>query len=142
MRSPTLSFDFSFRSTLAFTPFQSFLSRFDSRLRSNSCILTSLRTLFLSLRSFWRSRRLFSIACALFGKNTRGMGYLCDFSALFASQRYHLLLGFAPPLFSYSYELLFPQLPYFHNHPHCRGGVTPARRILGGPNPSLQGVLA
>ncbi len=27
----------------------------------------------------------------------------------------------ARPLFSYSYELLFPQLPCFHNHPHCPG---------------------
>src|SRR5229473_1942263 len=25
------------------------------------------------------------------------------------------------PLFSYSYELLFPQPLSFHNHPHCRG---------------------
>jgi hypothetical protein len=25
------------------------------------------------------------------------------------------------PLFSYSYELLFPQLLYFDNHPHCPG---------------------
>src|ERR1700730_15843048 len=28
---------------------------------------------------------------------------------------------FVPPLFSYSYELLFPQALYFDNHPHCRG---------------------
>ncbi len=26
---------------------------------------------------------------------------------------------FVRPLFSYSYELLFPQSLYFHNHPHC-----------------------
>jgi hypothetical protein len=26
---------------------------------------------------------------------------------------------FNRPLFSYSYELLFPQPLYFHNHPHC-----------------------
>jgi hypothetical protein len=30
-------------------------------------------------------------------------------------------LFFAASLFSYSYELLFPQLPRFHNHPHCPG---------------------
>ncbi len=28
---------------------------------------------------------------------------------------------FARPLFSYSYELLFPQALYFDNHPHCPG---------------------
>jgi hypothetical protein len=28
---------------------------------------------------------------------------------------------FVSPLFSYSYELLFPQLLYFDNHPHCPG---------------------
>jgi len=27
--------------------------------------------------------------------------------------------NFAGPLFSYSYELLFPQPLSFHNHPHC-----------------------
>ena len=30
---------------------------------------------------------------------------------------------FSRPLFSYSYELLFPQPFYFHNHPYCPGGV-------------------
>jgi len=28
---------------------------------------------------------------------------------------------FVAPLFSYSYELLFPQRLCFHNHPHCPG---------------------
>jgi hypothetical protein len=37
-----------------------------------------LRPLFLSLRSFSRSLPLFSIVCALFCKNTRGRGYLCE----------------------------------------------------------------
>ncbi len=37
-------------------------------------------------------------------------------------------LVFAAPLFSYSYELLFPQLPRFHNHPHCPGGGPNSRR--------------
>ena len=31
------------------------------------------------------------------------------------------LATFIRPLFSYSYELLFPQALYFDNHPHCRG---------------------
>src|SRR6266852_5652343 len=33
---------------------------------------------------------------------------------------------FARPLFSYSYELLFPQTLCFHNHPHCPGVWGPA----------------
>src|SRR5713226_8505716 len=33
------------------------------------------------------------------------------------------LLFLARPLFSYSYELLFPQALSFDNHPHCPGGV-------------------
>src|ERR1700676_3467946 len=32
---------------------------------------------------------------------------------------------FSNPLFSYSYELLFPQTLSFHNHPHCPG-VSPS----------------
>src|SRR5258707_15722551 len=34
--------------------------------------------------------------------------------------RASILVG---PLFSYSYELLFPRPISFHNHPHCPGGV-------------------
>ena len=37
-----------------------------------SFVFNGLRTLFLSCRSFWHSTRLFSIACALFDKNTVG----------------------------------------------------------------------
>jgi hypothetical protein len=39
---------------------------------------------------------------------------------------------FCRPLFSQPYELLFPQLPSFHNHPHCAGvwgHVAPAALI-------------
>src|SRR5216683_3191449 len=36
---------------------------------------TDLRTLQLSLRSFFASRRLFSATCGLFLQNTRGGGY-------------------------------------------------------------------
>src|SRR5260370_5381343 len=51
-------------------------------------------------------------------------------------------LQFVCPLFSYSYELLFPQLPSFHNHPHCPGGVgyelqshrSVSRCLCGNPN--------
>jgi hypothetical protein len=48
-----------------------------SRLTCHVCksnLLRSLRTLYLSCRSFSGSRPLFSIACVLFDKNTRGMG--------------------------------------------------------------------
>jgi hypothetical protein len=38
---------------------------------------------------------------------------------------------FATPLFSYSYESLFPQPLYFHIHPHRPGGV-PLRRVPSG----------
>jgi hypothetical protein len=37
---------------------------------------------------------------------------------------------FVRPLFSYSYELLVPQLPCFHNHPHWPGGVPSNSRLL------------
>jgi hypothetical protein len=33
---------------------------------------------------------------------------------------YHFL-DFVRALFSWSYELLFPQLLYIHNHPNCPG---------------------
>jgi hypothetical protein len=102
MHSPTLANDFSFRLTLAFAPFQPFLSRRARRHPSKSCVLTLLRTLFLSLRSFRPSPRLFSIACGLFLQNTGGVGYLGDTSA---PLRYHLPL-FCRPLFSSTYKSL------------------------------------
>jgi hypothetical protein len=37
---------------------------------------------------------------------------------------------FTCPLFSYSYELLFPQLFCFHNDPHCPGAVAPVKAAL------------
>jgi hypothetical protein len=40
-------------------------------------------------------------------------------------------IQFAGPLLSYSYELLFPQLPSFHNHPHCPG-VSPSGALPAG----------
>ena len=71
MSSPMLSIDFSVRSTLAFTSTQLFLSQSARFPRRKSFVLTRLRPLFLSLRSFARSLPLFSIACTLFCKNTR-----------------------------------------------------------------------
>src|SRR5260370_4482521 len=35
--------------------------------------------------------------------------------------RASVAIEFVFPLFSYSYELLFPQALYFDNHPHCLG---------------------
>jgi hypothetical protein len=97
-----------------------------------------LRTLFLSLRSFSRARRLFSITSALFDKNTR---VACPILILRLPDK----SNFVRPLFSWSYELLFPQALYFHNHLRCPGGVgypalkiedrlTSRRRAGRGPN--------
>ena len=103
----------------------------------NSCVLRLLRTLFLSLHSFRRLPRLFSIACGLFVQNTGGVGYLCDISAPrgprlpFLSPLYfHQLtnpsssrIDLQHSLFSGTYKSLFPQLLYIHiytKHP----GVT------------------
>ena len=47
-----------------------------------------------------------------------------------------LYLEFIAPLFSYSYELLFPQLPCFDNDPHCLG-VSPSNRSDFSPESSL-----
>src|SRR5882762_4022610 len=108
MHSPTLSSDFSSRMTLAFAPFQPPLAPCARCFPSKPRVLTLLRTLFLSWRSFRRSPRLFSIACGLFLQNTGGVGYLCDISAPSAPARssggplrYHL--PFLSPLY-------FPQL--------------------------------
>src|SRR5882762_3431173 len=109
MHSSTLANDFSSRSTLALSPFQPLLSRCARCLPSKSRVLTLLRTLFLSLRSFRCSPRLFSIICGLFVQNTGGMGYLCDISALSVIT----CLVFVAPLFSWSYKFLFPQPLYF-----------------------------
>jgi hypothetical protein len=77
MHSPTPANDFSFRLPPAFAPFQPLLSCCARCLTSKSRVLTLLRTLFLSLlslRSFRRSPRLFSIICGLFAQNTGGGG--------------------------------------------------------------------
>jgi len=74
MHSPTLANDFPSRLSLASAPFQPLPSRRARCLPSKSRVLTLLRTLFLSLRSFRRSPRLFSIACGLFLQNTGGWG--------------------------------------------------------------------
>ena len=72
MRSPMFSIDFSHRSILVFASFQPLVSHSAPCPRGNSCTLKRLHTLFLSFRSFRRSLRLFSTACRLFYKNTRG----------------------------------------------------------------------
>jgi hypothetical protein len=110
MHQPTPANGFSFCPTLASASFQLLLFCCARCFACKSRVLTLLRTLFLSLRSFRRSPRLFSIACGLFLQNTRGGGYLCDISAPSAparfsggSQRYHFPF-FAVPLFSSTYK--------------------------------------
>src|SRR5882757_2565444 len=93
----------------------------------NSCVLRLLRTLFLSLRSFRRSPRLFSIACGLFLQNTGGGVPLRHLRALRASALsfavilwpvlFHPLTNPSSPridlqhsLFSCTCKSLFPQL--------------------------------
>src|SRR3981189_808645 len=76
----------------------------------------SLLALFSTLASF-----VFNILRTLCAKH-RGWGYLCDISALSASQRYHSPF-FVAPLFSWSYKLLFPQVFYFDNYLRCPPGV-------------------
>src|SRR6267154_1276214 len=116
MQPSTHPIDFSFRLTLASTPFQALLPHCVSRLRDKSSILISLRTLILSCRSFCDARPFFSIACGLFVQNTGGVGYPSDSGSTAAHQ-------FARPLFSWSYKLLFAQPLYFDNHLRCPPGV-------------------
>src|SRR6202011_167909 len=65
--------DFSSRLTLAFAPFQPFLSRCALCLRRKSSILRSSPPLEISCLSFRTSLRLFSRACSLFVQNA-GVG--------------------------------------------------------------------
>jgi len=74
MHSATLANNFPFRLTLAFAPFQPLLSCCGRCFPGKSRVLILLRTLVLSLRSFRRSPRLFSIICGLFVQNTGGVG--------------------------------------------------------------------
>jgi hypothetical protein len=129
MHWPTLADDFSSHSTLAFAPFQSLLSRCAPCVASKSRVLTLLRTLFLSLRSFRRPPRLFSIACGLFVQNTGGVGTSATSSRsprlpvpAAGSLRYRLPF-FVTPLFSWPYKLLFPQPLSFAKHLRCPPGV-------------------
>jgi hypothetical protein len=59
---------------LRVSPFKAFSSLRSLCLCGKLRIFILLRTLYLSCGSFPGSRPLFSIACALFDKNTRGMG--------------------------------------------------------------------
>src|SRR6202040_3977611 len=73
--------------------------------------VSPLSTAFTSNRSLTRLSTAFT-------QNTRGRGYLCDTSA---SLRLCVIIccQFCHPLFSRTYELLFPQLFCFHNHLRC-----------------------
>src|SRR5882762_10561034 len=118
MHSPTLANDFSFRLTLAFATFQpiSFSLRSMppqqipcSHTLADSC---SLFALFSTLASF-----VFNNLRTLCAKH-RGCGYLCDISA----PSVIICPFFVSPLFSWSYNLLFPQPLYFDNHLRCPPG--------------------
>ncbi len=58
-----------------------------------------------------------SVDCAYF-PSPRGCATPHAFQISLRSRRIQL----PRPLFSYSYELLFPQPLFFHNHPHCLRG--------------------
>jgi hypothetical protein len=118
MHWPTLADDFSSHSTLAFAPFQSLLSRCAPCVAGKSRVLTLLRTLFLSLRSFRRPPRLFSIACGLFVQNTGGVGasVTSPLSAPACSCRRVSALSFA--FFCHAFvfmalQIAFPATPFF-----------------------------
>jgi hypothetical protein len=67
---------------------------------------------------------LFSIACSLFSKNTRvGGATQLVLSRWLSDSRVSIstFASFARPLFSYSYELLFPQTLCFDIHLRCPG---------------------
>src|SRR6266481_110142 len=86
----------------------------------NPSIIMRLRTLF---RNGAPLSLLFSIASALF-LSPRGWYPPLPRVGLAKgplSRLTTLTRSFGRPLFSYSYELLFPQAPCFHNHPHCPG---------------------
>ena len=109
MLSPTLANDFPFRLTLVSARFQPLLSRCARCRPRKTRVLTLLRTLFLSLRSFRRAPRLFSTACGLFVQNTGGVGYLSNsLRALRAPLRYHL------PLFCRPFIFINLQIPPRH----------------------------
>jgi len=70
-------------------------------------VLILLRTLFLSLLSFCRSPRLFSIACGLFLQNTGGgVAPVLPFTSHQPRITNHVSRS---PLFLWSYKLFFPQ---------------------------------
>ena len=109
------------------------------------CVLRLLRTLFLSLHSFRRSPRLFSIACGLFLQNTGGWGASATsprpprLPVLQAGLCIIICRFFVAPLFSWSYKLLFPQALYFDNHLRCPPGVGSA--LLSQLSPSFSTAL-
>src|ERR1700686_4113001 len=74
--------------------------------------------LFISLCPLFRTPILcFQSFAHSFCKNTR-VGTLAPLNILCASAAN---TGFARPLFSYSYELPFPEVLSFDNHPNCPG---------------------
>src|SRR6267154_2268077 len=98
------------RSTLAFSQFQPLLSRCARCLPSKSRVLILLRTLFLSLRSFRRSPRLFSMICGLFLQNTGGGGgsHLAVHESPATNHKSRQSLSFV----SLVVQIVFPGIPF------------------------------
>jgi hypothetical protein len=94
----------------------------------NSLLPVQLQPLEVSCLSFCNALPFFSTACSLFVQNTGG-GVPQFFCASLPTNLRSSLGGksnvLAPPLFSYSYELLFPQPLCFHMDLSCPRGVTP-----------------
>jgi hypothetical protein len=83
--------------------------------------------LFISLCALFRTPILCFQSLADSFAKTPGVGTLAPLNILCASAANSV---FARPLFSYSYELLFPQVLSFDNHPNCPG-VAPQSGMTG-----------
>jgi hypothetical protein len=134
MHSPALAIDFSSRSTLAFAPVQSGLL---GALRAAASQLR--RMAYLPKRvnpAFSEGCPLFFSLCPLFDARVVCFQWFADsfcktpgvggIPVAFRTFRpADLRACFAGPLFSWSYELLFPQVFCFDNYLSCPGGVGP-----------------
>jgi hypothetical protein len=85
-----------------------------------------LRTLFLSCRSFSHSTRLFSIACALFDKNTGGGILLQDFVSCAKAQKW---LSASPLPATLTHSLSRNSFPC-HSYANTRDGGAPLHKFF------------
>src|ERR1700740_630386 len=113
MCSPMLVIDCSPHSSLA-------LARFPAT--KGSCGQTPYsHTLADSFSLVSDSLSLFSTSCELFSQNTRGGGSSLRFLRALCVSALSVVCAFVRPLFSYCYELLFPQFLCFDNDLNCPG---------------------